>query len=60
MVPRVVPDAAVDTSDPKTRNRLLDSYRKRVDAQTGSQPDKSFTRDQATILKRLSLHLQGL
>jgi hypothetical protein len=44
----------------KKRNKLLESYRKQVDAQTGSQPDKSFTLAQAAILKQLSLRLQGL
>jgi predicted extracellular nuclease len=45
---------------PKKRDSALEAYRRQVDAQTGPQPDKSFTAAQAAILKQLSRHLQEL
>jgi hypothetical protein len=53
-------DAAGTAPNDNARDGVLNAFRNQVDGQTGTEPGKSFVLDQAAILNRLSLRLQGL
>jgi uncharacterized protein len=50
-------DDAEAAGSPKARANILKSFRNTVDSMTGTQPGKSFTREQGALLKLLSTRL---
>jgi hypothetical protein len=53
-------DNAENAPNDNVRDGLLKAFANQVDGQTGSEPGKSFTFEEAAILKQLALRLRGL